>query len=85
MHAARERPCDITREYDCFRYFALGRLCSRFTCSIAACVLCCYIRNLVATDYKLQSHLAQLAANVRSLKQILQNTADANACVTPIG
>ena len=43
------------------------------------------IRNLVATDFKLQSHLAQLAANVCSLKQILQNTSDANACVTPNG
>ena len=30
VHTARERPCDITREYDCFRYFALGRLFSRF-------------------------------------------------------
>jgi len=30
VHAARERPCDITREYDCFRYSALGRLFSRF-------------------------------------------------------
>ncbi len=31
VHAARERPCDITREYGCFGYFALGRLFSRFT------------------------------------------------------
>ena len=30
VHAARERPCDITREYDCIRYSALGRLFSRF-------------------------------------------------------
>ena len=31
MHAARERLCDITREYDCIRYSALGRLFSRFS------------------------------------------------------
>ena len=30
VHAARERPCDITREYNRFRYFALGRLFGRF-------------------------------------------------------
>ncbi len=32
VHAARERPCDITRKYDCIRYPALGRLFSRFLC-----------------------------------------------------
>ena len=30
MHAARKRPCDITREYDCIRYSTLGQLFSRF-------------------------------------------------------
>ncbi len=34
VHAARERPCDITREYDCIRYSALGRLFSRLPQSI---------------------------------------------------
>ncbi len=39
VHAARERPCDITREYDCFRYFALGLLFSRFSLHHAGCML----------------------------------------------
>ena len=33
VHAARELLCDITRTYDCFRYFVLGRVLS---CSVAS-------------------------------------------------
>ncbi len=35
VHAARERPCDITRKNDCFRYSVLGRLFSPFTDTVS--------------------------------------------------
>ncbi len=35
VHAARELPCDITRAYDYFRYFVLGRFLSRSVASFA--------------------------------------------------